>query len=77
MEQPLKPGYSEEMLINSEWGCYSSHLLPVSAIHFRRVVAHSNHLERRLLVPNTDQPLQSGYSKGVLNNSDWGCFLLA
>ena len=36
-EQPLKPGYSEEMLINSEWGCYSSHLLPVSTVHCRRV----------------------------------------
>ena len=28
-EKPLKPGHSDEMLINSEWGCYSSHLLPV------------------------------------------------
>ena len=25
----LPPGYSDEMLINSEWGCYDSHLLPV------------------------------------------------
>ena len=27
--QPLKPGFSDEMLINSEWGCYQSNLLPV------------------------------------------------
>ena len=25
----LPPGYSDEMLINSEWGCYDSPLLPV------------------------------------------------